>query len=53
MRPKIEWEEINLRVTRARKVELQIEAWAENLSLTEYLRQVLAKRGKAERCAPS
>jgi predicted HicB family RNase H-like nuclease len=42
--------ELHLRIPRLLYVELQIEAWRENVSVTEYIRTVLSERGKAARC---
>jgi hypothetical protein len=40
---------LHLQVPRFLKLELQMEAWRENVPLTQYVRDLIAQRGKWQR----
>ena len=44
------WATLTLEIPRQLKMELKLEAWKENIPLTQYLRELLAQRGKWQRC---
>ena len=44
------WVRLYFEIPRPLKMELKLEAWKENIPLTQYLRELLAQRGKWQRC---